>query len=86
MQRQSHRLDSGRFLENIRLRLREDYRCTLEEASTWQLHNALSRAVMDLIAGDWRASEDARSHARRAGYLSAEFLVGRAVYWTRCAR
>ncbi len=84
MQRQSHRLDSGRFLENIRLRLREDYRCTLEEASTWQLHNALSRAVMDLIAGDWRASEDARSHARRAGYLSAEFLVGRAVYNNLC--
>lgn len=68
------------FLEEIKIRLRQDYQCTLEAAKPWQLHEALSVTVMDLLGGDWRASEKARDGAKRACYFSAEFLVGRAVY------
>ncbi|MCL2077260.1 MAG: glycogen/starch/alpha-glucan phosphorylase [Oscillospiraceae bacterium] len=55
--------------------------------SPHDIHNAISAAVMDGIADDWQksANPDATSDkkaesARRAFYLSMEFLMGRAVY------
>ncbi len=45
-----------------------------------QAHNAIGRAVMGLIAEDWQASLKTAEHTKRAYYLSAEFLVGRAIF------
>ena len=73
-------MDKQAFLKTIEDRLQQDNGCSLKEAAPWQLHNALSHAVMGLIAPDWRADEKARCGAKRACYLSAEFLMGRAVY------
>lgn len=73
-------MDKQVFLKSIEERLQQDNGCSLREAAPWQLHNALSHAVMGLIAPDWRADEKARCSAKRACYLSAEFLMGRAVY------
>lgn len=47
---------------------------------TWQLHDALSRAVMLSVNKAWDKSRRQHDHRRRAYYLSAEFLVGRAIY------
>ena len=52
----------------------------LGELSPQELHDAVSRAVMAYISEDWQKSESAHMNNRRAYYLSAEFLVGRAVY------
>lgn len=79
-----HRLNREHFLESIRLRLQQEYRQTLKGAAAWQLHNALAETIMDIIAEDWRKSEEARVRTRRACYFSAEFLVGRAVYNNLC--
>ena len=44
------------------------------------LHSAVSQAVMEEIAVKWRADQTAAEQGRRAYYLSAEFLMGRAVF------
>ena len=45
-----------------------------------QIHNMLSAAVMDRLQSGWLQSVSARAQARRAYYLSMEFLMGRAIY------
>ncbi len=56
------------------------YHLSLKDASSWQLHNALSEAVMESIAQKWTSDQDKQLFGRRACYLSAEYLIGRAVY------
>ena len=56
------------------------YQKNIEELDIKQLHNAISAAVMESISDDWRCSREKHMRVRRAFYLSAEFLVGRAVY------
>ncbi len=48
--------------------------------SVYRIHNALAKAVMSHIADNWHKSKLAHESGKRACYLSAEFLVGRAVY------
>lgn len=60
--------------------LKARYHKTPAQATAVELHTALSSAVMAEIADDWRESQEKHLSGRRACYLSAEFLVGRAVY------
>lgn len=60
--------------------LKSDYQIQLHEASTQQLHRALSNAVMFAVSDDWRRSRRSHECVRRAYYFSAEYLVGRMVY------
>lgn len=60
--------------------LMRDYHASLSQATSWQLHNALSEACMDMLAPVWQQCEMQREGKRRASYLSAEYLVGRMVY------
>ncbi len=73
-------MDKGKFLSRINTNLLTDYRTSLKTASPKQLHNALSKAVMQDIIPLWNQTESRRSQGRRAYYLSAEFLMGRAVF------
>ncbi len=68
------------FRAKISDNLMTDYRTTINEATPRQLHNAVSRAAMSGIMPVWTESEKRHSSRRRAYYLSAEFLMGRAVY------
>lgn len=61
-------------------KLKSKYAVTADKASAVQLHDALSETVMDSIGERWEKSTSAHLNARRACYLSMEFLVGRAVY------
>lgn len=56
------------------------YAVTPAEATAAQLHEALSRALMGMLAPVWRESAAASESGKRAHYFSAEFLVGRAIY------
>ncbi len=73
-------MDKVEFLSRINTNLLTDYRTSLKTASPKQLHNALSKAVMQDIIPLWNQTESRRSQSRRAYYLSAEFLMGRAVF------
>ena len=60
--------------------LRSDYQIELVEASTPQIHKALSNAVMYAISDNWRKARREHEHVRRAYYFSAEYLMGRMVF------
>ncbi len=62
--------------ENVRAMYHTELGC----ADAHQLHNALGRAVMTLIAPTWMATAARRAEGRQAAYLSAEYLTGRLVY------
>ncbi len=73
-------MDKAEFLQKINDNLLTDGRTDIKNASVKQLHNAVSRAVMGDIIPFWNETEKRHSEGRRAYYLSAEFLMGRAVY------
>ncbi|MBQ9948294.1 MAG: glycogen/starch/alpha-glucan phosphorylase [Oscillospiraceae bacterium] len=58
----------------------KEYRCAPSACTPEQLHNVLSSVVMEELAPVWDKSKAAHDKARKASYLSMEFLVGRAVY------
>ena len=73
-------MNKEQFLAKINENLLTDGRTDMKHASVKQLHNAVSRAVMSDIIPKWRETELRHNEGRRAYYLSAEFLMGRAVY------
>ena len=68
------------IIEQTRTICLAKYHLPLKDASFWQLHNALSEAVMESIAPKWTSDQDRQFRGRRACYLSAEYLIGRSVY------
>jgi len=70
---------------NIRSKIAEklshNYGRTLEDASEFQLYNAVALTVRDAIMEKWTASREAvkQSKPKHLYYLSLEFLIGRAL-------
>lgn len=64
--------------EAFHYELASRFQVKAEEANPVQLHAALSRAVMGLTLPAFESSM--KNPARRAYYLSAEFLIGRSVF------
>lgn len=53
----------------------------IADCSAVEVHNALAAAVVDELLGyDWKKSKQAHEKGKTAYYLSAEFLIGRAVF------
>ncbi|HKM33008.1 MAG TPA: glycogen/starch/alpha-glucan phosphorylase [Oscillospiraceae bacterium] len=71
---------SNTILPRFKSILLADYHYEIESAAPHALHVALSKAIMESIAPTWLKSEATHSSSKRAYYLSAEFLVGRAIY------
>ena len=68
------------FLNRFNAVLSEEYAVSADKATVPQIHDAVSKAVMQDIAPNWEKSRKAHLGTRRACYFSMEFLVGRAVY------
>lgn len=68
------------FENSILLFAKTEYQKELKDLTPTELHNAVSHAVMAELSDNWSASEIKHNNNRRAYYLSAEFLVGRAIY------
>jgi glycogen/starch/alpha-glucan phosphorylases len=64
--------------EAFEFELKAHFGITPEEANAVQLHAALSRSIMGMTREAFQKSMD--TTARRAYYLSAEFLIGRSVF------
>ena len=60
--------------------LKYTYDVSLREATPQELHEALGEAVMMAISENWNNSKHIRMGARKAYYISAEYLIGRLVY------
>ena len=61
-------------------KLKYTHDVSLREASAQDLHEALGEAVMMAISDNWNHSKHTRMPARKAYYISAEYLIGRLVY------
>lgn len=68
------------FLTKFKDILADEYDAVPEKATAPQIHDAVSKAVMQGIAEDWTKSKKAHLATRRACYFSMEFLVGRAIF------
>ena len=73
-------LNLDNLMDSICLYLKSDRRKDLDEANAQDLHHALSKALMARIADDWKESLELHDTSRHAYYMSAEFLIGRAIY------
>lgn len=58
----------------------KNYRCDIRSSKPYELHNAISKSIMDGIDEIWAESEKKYNTEKRIYYFSAEFLVGRAIY------
>ncbi|MDO5547352.1 MAG: glycogen/starch/alpha-glucan phosphorylase [Eubacteriales bacterium] len=73
-------LNLDKLMDSICLYLKSDRRKDLDEANAQDMHHALSKAIMARIADNWKESLDLHRSSRHAYYMSAEFLIGRAIY------
>ena len=76
----AERVKMSKLRNNIEVLSRANYLKEPEKLNVFELHDCLSRAVMADIAPVAQKSQKEHNEKRRAYYLSAEFLVGRAIY------
>ncbi len=65
--------------DNMNRYLKVKYGKTLEMAKDYEIFNALSLALLESKVDDWNATKELYSTKKQAYYLSAEFLMGRAL-------
>lgn len=68
------------FSDSLEKDLQNKFGKTIADATVVQLHESISAVVMNELSENITKSKEAHLAARRACYLSMEFLVGRAVY------
>jgi glycogen/starch/alpha-glucan phosphorylases len=64
------------FKKNMNQILELDYDKTVNDATTIELYNAVSKSAMKLVGKEWGLD----STKKKVCYLSAEFLMGRLIY------
>lgn len=72
-------IDKAKFKEGVLGRLKRHYGKNLAEATKHEIFTAVSDSVMEQLHDDWLATRKAQEGAKNAYYLSAEFLMGRAM-------
>ncbi|MBQ8966009.1 glycogen/starch/alpha-glucan phosphorylase [Ruminococcus sp.] len=73
-------METNTFSKELERELSRSFGRTVENAEVWQLHDSISRVVMEDISAQWKESSAEHLENRRAMYLSMEFLMGRAVH------
>ena len=73
-------LDADRILMVAESMCMADSHESLRDATPYQLHDAVAKSAMIAIAPQWADDSQAHLEGRHAVYLSAEYLMGRAVY------
>lgn len=73
-------INSKKMMDDAEIIARAYFGKGLNDLSGVQLNTAVSRSVMAHIAENWKSSRQRQNKTRCAYYLSAEFLVGRAIF------
>nr|WP_077845411.1 glycogen/starch/alpha-glucan phosphorylase [Clostridium puniceum] len=68
-----------KIVEGIERYLKVKHGIKLRDAKDYEIFNALSLTVLEEIIDNWNETSDAYNRGRMAYYLSAEFLMGRAL-------
>lgn len=72
-------MEKQKIKEGIERYLKVKHGVKLKDAHDYQIFNALSLTVLEDIIGNWNNTTETYNKGRRAYYLSAEFLMGRAL-------
>ena len=72
-------MEKSVIINEVKKVLLREYSKTPETATVNEMHNVVARIAMDKITENWNKSQVSFQNNRHAYYLSAEFLVGRAV-------
>lgn len=72
-------MEKSMIINEVKKILLREYSKTPETATVNEMHNVVARIAMDDITENWNKSQVNFQNNRHAYYLSAEFLVGRAV-------
>lgn len=67
------------YSEDIKHALKMKYNKSLEEANDKEIYYAVSQVAMAELGDAWKASQQSNQGKKQAFYLSAEFLMGRAL-------
>jgi starch phosphorylase len=75
------KIDKAKFKQGVLSRIKRHYGKTLAEANPQELYSEVSDTVMELILDNWLETrrETFDQGGKQAFYLSAEFLMGRAL-------
>jgi len=73
------KINKERFKKELIKRVETDYGKHLDEAHDFEVYNALAKVVLGEIRKDWRETRSLYAETKKAYYLSAEYLMGRAL-------
>lgn len=73
-------INSKKIIENAENLLKMEKFTSLKNSNAKDLHWAIAKACIAEIHCNWKKSEDEHNKNKAAFYLSAEFLMGRAIY------
>ena len=68
-----------KYTETIKFLLKSEFGKSLENASEQEIYYALSKTIMTEVTENWSATKATYRGKKQAFYLSAEFLMGRAL-------
>lgn len=72
-------MEKQKIKEGIERYLKVKHGVKLKDAKDYEIFNALSLTILEEIVDDWNETSDMYKRGRMAYYLSAEFLMGRAL-------
>ena len=79
MGERGNKMNKEVFKQNISKYCKVKYGKKLEDALDYEVFNAVSLALLEEIVEDWQNTTDAYNQGKRAYYISAEYLMGRAL-------
>ena len=72
-------MEKQKIKDGIERYLKVKHGVKLKDAKDYEIFNALSLTILEGIVDDWNETSDMYNRGRMAYYLSAEFLMGRAL-------
>ncbi|MGL5086302.1 MAG: glycogen/starch/alpha-glucan phosphorylase, partial [Clostridium sp.] len=72
-------MDKVALKKNIEKQLKIKYGVGIKDASSGEIFSGLSSALMETLVDDWNDTKVVYSKGKQAYYLSAEYLMGRAL-------
>lgn len=68
------------IIKRINKEAKKQFGCSIEDLDTKDLHTAVASAIMKSVRGAYGDCQEKHFYEKTAYYMSAEFLMGRAVY------
>lgn len=72
-------MEKQKIKEGIERYLKVKHGVSLKEAKDYEIFNAVSLTILESIIDDWNETKETYNRGRMAYYLSAEYLMGRAL-------